>query len=134
MCASPVWSRTIVVLIWRKLRELNPQLVICDGDIEVKIRSAGQCIVEGFGVVFRIDPTHLVNLRDVAKDMIREQAETLDIFENASDGGAPVGRVRNLESVWLPRVAEVFGWQLEEAEIHREHIVRIADSRWRFSA
>jgi len=133
MCTSPVLSRTIVLLIWRKLRELNPQYVIYDGDIEVKILSAGKCIVERFGVLFfRIDPTHLVNLRDVAKDMIKEQAETRDIFEYTSVSGVPVGRVKNLESVWLPRVAEVFGWQLEEAEIHREHIVRFADSQWRF--
>lgn len=132
MCTNPVSSRTIVIHIWHQMRQVNPQFIIYNGNIEAQIHRAGQYFADNFGLIFRIDPTHLVNLRDVAKDMIKEQAETRDIFEYTSVSGVPVGRVKNLESVWLPRVAEVFGWQLEEAEIHREHIVRFADSQWRF--
>lgn len=133
MCTNPVSSRTIVIHIWHQMRQVNPQFIIYNGNIEAQIHRAGQYFADNFGLIFRIDPTHLVNLREVAKDMIREQAETQDVFEDASIGGMPCRWVRNLEGVWLPRVAEVFGWQLEEVRIHQQYTLRLSDSVWKFA-
>jgi len=33
----------------------------------------------------------------------------------------------------LPRVAEVFGWQLEEVRIHQQYTLRLSDSVWTFA-
>jgi hypothetical protein len=133
MCTNPVSSRTIVIHIWHQMRQVNPQFIIYNGNIEAQIHRAGQYFADNFGLIFRIDPTHLVNLREVAKDMIREQAETQDVFEDASIGGMPCRWVRNLEGAWLPRVAEVFGWQLEEVRIHQQYTLRLSDSVWKFA-
>jgi len=94
------------------MSELIHKAVIYDAEIDAQIHKVGWYAVDDTFSVFHIEPYHLNRLRELAKEMITEQVETAPAaLVQPADGGPRYAIIRE---IWLRRVAEILGWQLEE--------------------
>lgn len=117
------------------MSKLIHKAVIYDAEIDAQIHKVGWYAVHDTFSVFHIGPYHLNRLRELAKEMIKEQVETAPAeLVQPADGRPRYGLIRE---IWLLRVAEILGWQLVEhvPGTPAWYELELPDqSRWRWKA